>query len=506
MISKENLQIKINKLTNKLRVGLFDEVIPETKKVLNKVKEPILYNILSVAYQAKNEFDNSIKLLEDALKISPKNIFFLNNMGLSYFKKNDLVKAEYYYKRALEVNPNYINVLNNYANLKKELEQFEEAKEYFKKAMAINDNSFEINYNLATIYQGLGEETNAIKSFEKSLSINPKFTKSDRGISSLTKYEDNNEHFLKMKSKILDKDLDDAQMLELHFALGKAYEDLKDYQNAFENFKKANLIVKKLTKYKINDDQELFNKIKKKFTEKNIITTKHNKNKIIFILGMPRSGTSLVEQIISSHNKVFGAGEIVYLNEIIKKKLLPNLENLNDLLNDAQDDYLTKICYKSQNALNITDKSPLNFRYIGFIISMLPNSKIIHCKRNKLDVCWSNYKNQFEGALYYSNSLKDLGEYYKMYENLMEFWKSKFDNKIFDLNYDDLVNEPEKNIRNLIEFCNLEWDENCMSHHKNKRAIKTVSFNQARKPIYKDKVKNSFLYNKYLDELKQSLK
>ena len=506
MLSDKNLQNKINALTNKLKIGLFDEVIVDTKLLLKKRKNQVLFNILSLAYQSKGEFDNSIELLEDALKISPKNIFFLNNMGLSYYKKSELSKAEYYYKRALEVNPNYINVLSNYANLKKELEQFEEAKEYFKKANTINDKSFEINYNLATVYQGLGEEDNAIKSYEKSLSINPKFTKSDRSISSLIKYTDDNEHFLKMKNKILDKDLSEAQKLELHFALGKAYEDLKDYKNAFENFEKANSIVKRLTKYKINDDQELFYKIKKNFTNKEIALAKHNKSKIIFILGMPRSGTSLVEQIISSHHQVFGAGELVYLNEIMKKKLLPKPENFDFIINEAQKEYLSKISYKSQNALNITDKSPLNFRWIGFIISMFPNSKIIHCKRNKIDVCWSNYKNQFEGSLYYSNNLNDLGEYYKLYEDLMKFWKKKFEKKIFDLDYEELVNEPEKNIKDLIKFCDLEWDENCMNHHKNKRAIKTVSFNQARKPIYKDKIKNSSLYDKYLNELKQSLK
>ena len=508
MISKQEFEKKVYILTNKLQVGLFDEVIPAVKKLLKISKDQILINILSLAYQGKGNYDDSIELLKNALKSNPKNIFFLNNIGLSYFKKRELKIAEYYYKKAITINPNYINTLNNYGNLKKELNQFDEAIEYFERALFLKNDNLEINYNLSTVYQGLGDFKNSIKYLEKISDINANFTKADRNISTMTVYTEENKHFISMKKKILNDDLSDFQKLELHFALGKAYEDIKDYKNAFKNIQKANSFMKILSKYKIEDDEELFKNIKKKFNKETLIQTKHNKIKTIFILGMPRSGTSLVEQIISSHHQVLGGGELSYMNQIIDKKILNNSTNIDDLqknYDDAQNDYISKISFQNENLLNFTDKSPLNFRWIGFILNMLPNSKIIHCKRNTLDVCWSNFKNQFEGGLYFTNSFNDIGKFYQLYVDLMKFWEKKFKKQIYNLNYDELIENPEKIIRDMINFCELEWDDDCLKHHENKRPIKTVSFNQARKPIYNNKIKNSSLYDEYLLELKNYL-
>tara|TARA_B110001452_G_scaffold49052_1_gene37451 strand:+ start:273 stop:1814 length:1542 start_codon:yes stop_codon:yes gene_type:complete len=508
MISKQEFEKKIYILTNKLQVGLFNEVISGVKKLLKVSKDQILINILSLAYQGKGNYDDSIELLKNELKSNPKNIFFLNNIGLSYFKKRELKIAEYYYKKAIAINPNYINTLNNYGNLKKELNQFDEAIKYFEKALFIKNDNIEINYNLSTIYQGLGDFKNSIKYLEKISSINSNFTKADRNISTMTIYTEDNKHFISMKKKILNNDLKVFQKIDLHFALGKAYEDIEDYKNAFENIEKANSFMKTLSKYKIKEDENLFKTIKKKFDKETLIQTKHNKIKTIFILGMPRSGTSLVEQIITSHHQVFGGGELPYMNQIVDEKFLndsTNIDGLQKIYDDAQNDYISKISFQNNNLLNFTDKSPLNFRWIGFILNMLPNSKIIHCKRNSLDVCWSNYKNQFEGGLYFTNSLVDISKFYQLYTDLMEFWEKKFKQQIYNLNYEELIKDPEKTIRDIINFCELEWDDNCLKHHKNKRPIKTVSFNQARKPIYNNKIKNTSLYDEYLLELKNSL-
>jgi tetratricopeptide (TPR) repeat protein len=508
MITKEEFEKKIKILINKLQVGLYDQVLIDAQKLQKVRNDQILINIISLAHQYNGNYDSSIKILDKGLKSNPNNIFFLNNMGLSYFKKNDIKNAENFFNRALEIDPTYINVLNNYGNLKKELDLFDEAIEFFSKALLSDENSLETNYNLATSYQGLGDYINAIKFFEKVLKINPNFTKADRNISSIVNYTKESKHFLSMKKKVTKKDLKIDQKLELHFALGKAYEDIKDYKEAFKNISNANLLMKKVTNYDISTDQKQFDEIKKFFDNKKYLATKKNKIKTIFILGMPRSGTSITEQIISSHPEVFGGGELIYLNKIINEKIINNpsfFNKTNQIFSEAQDDYLSKISFKNKNFLNFTDKAPLNFKWIGFILNILPNSKIIHCKRDKADVCWSNYKNQFEGSLHFSNDLKDLSNYYKMYEELMNFWKEKFDNQIYDLNHEKLISEPEKTIKELINFCELEWDEKCLKPEANKRAIKTISFKQARTPIYKNKVKNLMFYYEYLGDLKKFL-
>jgi len=510
MISDQNFKDKINKITNKLKMGLFDEVISDAKILLKKKNHQILYNILSLAFQSKGEYENSIEIIERALKINPNNIHFLNNIGLSFYKKKDFINAEKYFIRVLEIDPTYINTLNNIAVLKKDMELTDESIEYYKKILKLNENILETHYNLASVYQSTGAYDLAINHYKKTLEINPRFTKSDRILSLMTKYDENNKHFQDMKKKKLDLDNDKESLFELHFALGKAYEDIKNYKNAFENYNNANILKKKITNYDINDDTKLFAKIKNIYQNKKHLTNLNHERKLIFILGMPRSGTSLTEQIISSHKNVFGGGEIIYLNDIIQDLFIKNNEvNLkikSEEIKKAQYEYLSKISVINKKVNNFTDKAPLNFRWIGFILDLFPNSKIIHCKRDPIENCWSIFKNNFDGNLNFSNSLTDLGKYYNLYLDIMNFWKSKYNKKIYDLSYEKLVSNPEYEIKKLIDYCGIGWDPNCLKHHENKKTIKTVSFAQARKPIYTSSIKLSTAYDEYLSDLKLSIK
>jgi len=512
----KKLENKINIIKNKLSVGKFDEVIRDSKSLIKKFSgQPIIYNILSLAYQQNGENDKSIDLLTNALKKNPKNIFFLNNMGASYYNKKNLVEAEYYFNRALEINPNYINALNNLGNLKKDLDLVDEAKNFYIKSIKLNDNVMETHFNLGILYQESGDFEKSLYHYKKTLEINPKFVKADHGIANITKYSSKNKHFLDMQKKLTDENLNDFEKLELHFAVGKAYDDLKDYKNSFFHIEHANSLKKKVTKYNIENDVKLFDNIKSFFSKIFLNQLNSNKKKIIFILGMPRSGTSLVEQIISSHKNVYGGGEIPILGQVFFEKFKNNNQlnknneisiNFYNELIDIQKKYIEQISIIDNSQKVFTDKAPLNFRWIGFILSLFPNSKIIHCKRNKIDNCWSIYKNNFAGSLNFSNNLEDLGFFHNLYEELMSFWNNKFKDKIYNLSYEDLVSSPDAQIKLLIKFCGLDWDPNCLEFHKNTKTIKTVSFAQARKPIYKSSVNSSSEYLKYLSKLKSILK
>ena len=513
MLSNIELKKKVDKITNKLKAGLFDEVILDTKALLKKIKHPILFNILSLAFQSKGEFDNSVKIMNDALEYSPRNVFHINNLAISYHKLEKFEEAEEYFLKGLELDPKYINILNNLGNLKKDLNLLDEAINYYKKSLTIKNNILETHFNLASIYQSSGEFEKSRKHLKKTLEINPNFAEADRVLSLITKYDKNNEHFKIMLKKVSDSKLNNINLHHLHFGLGKCYEDIKDYENAFFHFNKGNAIKKEITNYNIQEDTSKFEKIKNIFKNYKNFKIKKNKRKIIFILGMPRSGTSLTEQILSSHNSVFGGGELPFIPSIINKKFLKdknvkNFNEINDLekkLGESQDEYLAYASSLDASEKSFTDKTPLNFRYIGFLINIFPNIKIINCKRNPIDTCWSNFKNYFAGQINFSNNLEDLAEYYNQYENIMKFWKKYFSNNIYDLNYENLVNNSETEIKNLIKFCELNWDPNCLKHYENKRMIKTVSFNQARKPIYKSAIKSSNVYEKYLDKLVKNL-
>ena len=222
---------------------------------------------------------------------------------------------------------------------------------------------------------------------------------------------------------------------------------------------------------------------------------------MIFILGMPRSGTSLVEQIITSHSNVFGAGELPQLSRIVNSKLLTDKDfsekKINNLYensfftNELRIEYFSYLKRFNTTKNFITDKAPLNFRWIGIIKILFPDSIIIHCSRNPKDNCFSIFKNFFEGGMDFGYDQNELVTYYKIYLDLMNFWNDKYPDSIFEAKYERIIDDTENQIKKIIKFCNLNWEENCLKFYENKNPIKTLSTAQARKPIYKSS-KNTF--------------
>ena len=503
-----NLEEKFNILVNKMKTGHYEEVIFETNYLIKKFpKQEALYNLLALTYQAKGEYDKSIDLLSDALKRSKDNTNFLNNIGLGYYKKKDYIKAEDYFNRVLKINPRFINTINNLAGLYDEINNSEECEKLYLKALSINENVLETNFNYACFLKNSGKYEDAEKYFHKTLNINKNFTKADKNLSTLKKYNKNDEYITLLEEKIKNKNLHKLEIKELAFALGKIYEDTGEYEKSYKQIKRANEIKKEFTKFNIENEIKFFEKIKE-FQKKlkiNKFLENTNKKKMIFVLGMPRTGTSLVEQILSSHDKVYGAGELPLLDTYLKNIInnYNEIPNLEEMLIKYRESYLDII--KKMTKLDvITDKAPLNFRWIGLIKIMFPNSVIIHCKRNALENSWSIYKNDFSGMLF-SNDINDLAKYYKIYQNLMVFWKSYFEQEIYDLDYEDLINNSEDKIKEIINLCGLEWQDKCLEFYNNKRLIKTVSFNQARQPIYKNSLKGTAKFKNYIQDLEKAL-
>ena len=231
---------------------------------------------------------------------------------------------------------------------------------------------------------------------------------------------------------------------------------------------------------------------------------------------MPRSGTTLTEQIVSTHNDVYGAGELVYLQRVIHKHFYRDskldIQKLKETIdiskNIISSEYLDYFKIYNLNQKIITDKAPQNFRYLGFIKIFFPNSKILHCYRNPKDNCLSLFKNSFASAMMnWSNKSNDIASYYNIYKELMTFWKSKIPDFILDVEYESLVNNKEDEIKKILKFCDLKWDEKCLNPEKNsKTPIKTVSVSQARQPIYKSSVNSNANFDKHLSEMFSILK
>jgi len=517
MMQEKIFKQKTQNLINQYNKENYLLVIREAKLLLQKVpNNTFLYNLIGSCFQNLNDLDNAKFFFERALTIDNKNISALNNIANVYKNLKNFSLAKDNYQKALNINPNFINALVNYGSLKYELNDYEGSIILYKKALSLNEKTPQAHYNLGLVYQAMGFFDKAKYHLQKLIKINPKMTSADKILSRITKYVNDDPHINEMEKKLNTLELNDLEKINLFFSLGKAYEDLENYEKSFFYLKSGNDLKKKLIKYQKNVDNKNFKTIKeffKNFDFKNINTNKYNKD-IIFIVGMPRSGTSLVEQILSSHSSIYGAGELPYLNNIIDINFLENnnleinkLKNLNDInlqksLGDFYFSFMDK--YNANNNI-ITDKAPLNFKWLGLIKLIIPNSKIVHCSRSPKDNCLSLYKNIFDDNLNWCYDEDDLSNFYYEYSNLMSFWKEKLPDFIYDVQYEKLISNPEFEIKNLLNFCDLKWEESCLNFHKNSRAIKTVSSSQARKTFYSSSINSYQKYENFLNKLNSYL-
>jgi len=511
------LKSEYNKINNLFLSGKFDIVIEKSKKLIKKNPTQIpFYNFLALSYREKGEIFLAEKILQNALKISPNNQSVLINLGSTYRVLIEYDKSEKFLKKALSINQNDINALVNYANLKRDTNNYDESIQLYEKAYKINNKIQTIIINLAGIYQIVGKFKLSETYLETLLKEDNNNTLAHKMLSTIKKYKKNDPHQTQMNSILKKNDLKEIDKANLLFAISKSYEDQEDYKNSFISFKKANDIQKKIHKnYSINEEGKLFKKIKDTFEEtdfKNYTQLTDNK-KLIFIVGLPRSGTTLTHQILAAHSKVHGAGEIVILDQWIKKKinnqdfisLFKNHSiNSDEKIKDIINNYFSKISYIKTSKNIILDKNPLNFQWLGFIKILFPNAKIIHCTRNLKDTALSIYKNAFEiNSMVWSNDQEDLVQYMSLYLDLMKFWEKKIPNFIYNLNYEKLINNQKEETEKLLNFCELDWEEDCLNFNKKANPITTISITQARKPIYKTSLNSYKKYYNYLDMFKK---
>ena len=489
VITDEILKKKYDKLYKKFAKGEFLEVIDGCKRVLKKRKHQLFFNLLSIAYQKNGKIEKSIDVMREALSLNPNHPNFLNNIGTCFYKLHKYSEAEKYFKKGLEIDKRHLHILNNLGNLKRETFKIEQSINFYKKVLDIQKDAVPTLFNLVGIYRITNQKEESKLYCKKIIELNKKLTDADRQYSLVHKYSENDPHLNEMIKKINDDDLNNIEKIHLYYGVHKAYEDLKDYENAFKFLKKGNELLKQETKYNFNKDEKRINNYINLYKKIKHIKISGTHRDLIFIVGMPRSGSSLIEQILTSHKKVFGGGEIPYIQEITNKIIDEEKIDVS-LLDHYKNEYLTLVSELDNSLSVFTDKELLNFYNVGLILTLFPSAKIINCTRNPVDNCWSIYKNFFPIKTEFVNDFKDIAKFYRLYLNTMKFWQKEFPKNIFNLNYETLIENPKDQIEKILNFCDLEWDENVMSHHKNSRIIRTLSFDQANKPISK-KVSNT---------------
>jgi len=365
-------------------------------------------------------------------------------------------------------------------------------------------NNIDLLLMLGGCYRSLGKFDNARDVYSQIIKIDFTNTTAHRlygDYIGINKYHHHEVNLNKLKNL----DLSDEKKTNLFFAFGNLYEKLNEYKKASYYFKEANNLKNKVRPFNFNQLKKHFKNLE--YIYENLNLDKlilEGQKKIIFIVGLPRSGTSLVEAILGANNKIYNAGEIPNLNKTVKINFVKdgelNLLNINKIINynpgNIYNNYINFLNLSQVSKEIITDKNTENFKFLGLINIFFTHSKIINCTRNIFDNSFSLYKTNFNSPrLNWTNSISQIKLYREMYLDLINILKTKLGNKIFDINYDNLITNSQKTIRDLVNFCDLEYSEiyeNFNLH--NTSPVKTASSNQIRNPIQKNSL---FKYNKF---------
>lgn len=450
----------------------------------------------------------------------PSNISFRARLSTAYSMAGVVCKAEEEARIALNLAPNAPGLYKLLAQAMMICTGWDEALEVVEEGLKLDPDNEGLLLQKASIYEKKGWDEDSFyivkQFFTGKREYNP------QAITLLgvlcKKFKAEKEGIDLLNEALENKNLGQGFRCSAKFSLAELYEAIGEYDKAFETLKEANELVPRI--YNRQREEEYFQRLKKVFTKEFFEKAKRatiKTKKPIFIVGMPRSGTSLTEQILATHPDVFGAGELAKMGEIATSlpswlnKNIPFPEIVSELdeetLNKAAQEYLDFIDSLSGGAfIHVTDKMPQNFVYMGLMALVFPEVKIIHCKRNPYDTCLSNYYQHFAAAgLSFAYDLEDLGHYYRLYLDIMQHWKEVLRIKFYESQYEELVSNPREKVRELLEFCELDWYEGCLEFHKTKRDVKTASYDQVRKPLYKKSVARWKRYEKHLEPLKKVL-
>jgi len=504
-LSPQDAEAHYNLGITLLELGRLDDALASyTQATALKPDYAEAHSNLGVTLQELGRLDDALASYTQAIALKPDYAAAHYNLGITLQELGRLDDALASYNQAIALKPDHAAAHSNLGNTLKELGRLEDALASYNQAIALKPDYAEAHSNLGVTLKELGRLEDALASYNQAIALKPDYAEAHRMLTSMKKFDAEDEQYSKMQELYLSEDISEEQRCHFNFGLAKACEDLGNFEQAYTHYSEGNVLRKKLLNYNINQDIELFKQLKSSYPkiEKTSLELDKLSNNLmpIFIVGMPRSGTTLVEQIISSHSQVTGAGELKFAKQFGAAIATGITEVNNESLLDFRHNYLNKLQNVSNENLIMTDKMPQNFRYIGLLAAAFPEAKIIHVKRNPAAVCWANYKQYFaKKGLGYCYAIDDIISYHKLYENLMGFWTSTLSKRIYNLDYELLTVNQESETRQLIEYLGLDWDENCLSPENNTRSVATASNLQVRQKVYKGSSEQWKKYQPFLN-------
>ncbi len=428
--------------------------------------------------------------------------------------EGNFAEAEKIYSAILQKDAQQPDALHLLGLIRMEQEKDEEAVKLMEQALGLFPSASHFHHNIAGLYRRMGRLEDAETRFREAIRLKPDYGEAYQGLAEMVKFQADDPLIKQVDEQLRTGKLEDANRSYFHFAAGKILDDIGKHSEAFKHYVAGNRLANRKfdTRAFRESIKNLLYYCPRSFAERNA-GSGIDSEAPVFIVGMPRSGTTLVEQILSSHSEVFGAGELNDMKFVAAKTQqlskfeqgypasLPGLQK-EDYTN-LGNAYLSRLQQLAGDAgfSRYIDKHPLNFQFVGLIYSMFPNARIIHTVRNPLDTCLSCFFQNFTKGQDYSFDLIALAHFYNDYRRVMEHWETIYPGKIYTVRYEDMVENQEAETRKLLEFMGLEFEQDCIDFHKTDRKVSTASFLQVRKPIYKSSKKRWVNYRQELSEL-----
>ncbi len=474
------------------------------------------HNNLGVVLTAVDRPAEAAACFAQALELRPGFADAHLNLGRAHKAEGRLEDAIASYRKALELDPTLSEAHSNLGNAHRQMGNFTAALDCYRRAVKIDPTLVQAHYNLGIINLEQGRLEESLGDLKRAVALAPDHVEAITNIGevleTLGQKEEASIWYRKVIDVRVDRSLPIMDQRARHFALGRIHDRLREFDTAFAHFKSANDIW--LEHQRRTDSayspaawEEIIGSIIDAFPivgmDGGYIEGDVSRLPI-FVLGMPRSGTTLVEQILASHSEVYGAGELPDIPQIAER--ISGSRNWADAIGSLDTDraetiaseYLDRLRQIAPETRRVVNKLPMNFLYLGLIRTLFPAAPIIHCRRDPLDVCLSNYFGHFAEPKAFTNDLTDLGHFFKLYQRLMAYWDKIYPGTIFHIDYGSLIDDQEGLSRELISYCGLEWQAQCLSFHETERHVATASRLQVRRPLYKSSVQRWRNYDRYL--------
>jgi tetratricopeptide (TPR) repeat protein len=460
--------------------------------------------------------EQAIAWLERALSIDPKDASAENNLGMALAALNRHDDAVKHYRKAIEELPDFPAALNNLGNSLDALVRPAEALEAFEKLLALDPDNAWAHFSAGNAQRILGRLDEARRFYERAVALAPGVPVFHRTLVEAKRFREDDPQ-LEVLEDLARKiaSLSENERIELHFALAKAYDDIGRHAPAFEHLQSGNTLKRRMVTYDEAAQLGALRNIEETFTSELIAARRglgNPSDRPIFIVGMPRSGTTLVEQILASYPRVFGGGELHHMLDLVSAgragaKFPFDFARLSgEQLSALGSLYVERIRPLAPLADHITDKLPANFSIAGLLHLALPGAHIVHVRRDPVDTCFSCYANLFSHGLEFTYDLGELGRHYRAYASLMEHWRRILpEGAMLEVQYEDLVADFKPQARRIVDYCGLEWDARCLSFYETKRAVRTASAAQVRRPLFSSSIGRWRPYKEQLRPLLDAL-